>query len=170
MKIARTPLNITFFLALVACLLVWFIIWRTRLGYQIRAFGHSEAATRYAGFSPPRIIIVAMLLSGALAGLMALNVTIGGEGKKLTENMVQGAGFVGIAVALMGRSHPFGVLLAAILFGALYQGGSELQFEMGIPIQMVLVIQALVILFTGALENMVRMPIQRMFVAMGAGR
>ena len=71
--------------------------------------------------------------------------------------------------SLMGRSHPFGVVLAAALFGVLYQGGSELQFEMGIPVQMILVIQALVILFTGALENMVRLPFERLFASRGAG-
>ena len=109
-----------------------------------------------------------MLISGALAGMMALNVVTGGESQKLVNDPIQGFGFVGIAVALMGRSHPFGVVIAAMLFGVLYQGGSELQFEMGIPVQMILVIQALVILFTGALENMVRLPFERLFARRGA--
>ena len=105
-----------------------------------------------------------MLLSGALAGMMALNVVVGGYSQKLVNDPIQGFGFVGIAVALMGRSHPIGIILASFLFGMLYQGGSELQFEMGIPVQMVLVIQALVILFVGALEHMVRGPITRLFL------
>ena len=159
-----TPANITFFIALLACVLVWLLIWRTRAGYEIRAFGFSEGAARYAGIGQTKIIMVSMLLSGALAGLMAIN-SVQGEAERLLLGAVEGAGFIGIAVALMGRSHPFGVLLAAILFGILYQGGGELGLVMGIPREMIVVIQALVILFTGALDNMVRMPLERLFVA-----
>ena len=87
-----------------------------------------------------------------------------GEAERLVIDSVQGAGFVGIAVALMGRSHPVGVLLAALLFGALYQGGAELEFEMpAISREMIVVVQALVILFTGALDNMVRRPVEGLF-------
>ena len=81
-------------------------------------------------------------------------------------NSVEGAGFIGIAVALMGRSHPIGVFIAAILFGFLYQGGAELALWTSIPRELIVVIQALVILFTGALDNMVRMPIEKLFLAM----
>ena len=154
----------TLVIALLACLAVWLLIWRTRLGYEIRAFGHSETAARYAGISPGRITVVAMLISGGLAGLMALNTTMG-EAERLVLNSVEGAGFIGIAVALMGRSHPLGVLMAAILFGFLYQGGAELALWTNIPRELIVVIQALVILFTGALDNMVRMPLERLFLA-----
>lgn len=158
-----TPLNVTFFVALLAAFAVWVLIWRTRLGYEIRAFGHSERAAIYAGISPVRIIIVTMLISGALAGLMAIN-SVMGEAERLVISSVQGAGFVGIAVALMGRSHPIGVCLAALLFGALYQGGSELEFVIpAISREMIVVIQALVILFTGALDTMVRLPLEAFF-------
>jgi len=157
-----TPANITFFVALLACVLVWLLIWKTRLGYEIRAFGFSEGAARYAGIGATKIIMVSMMLSGALAGLMAINNTLG-EAERLILNAIEGAGFIGIAVALMGRSHPLGVLLAAILFGILYQGGAELSLTTGIPREMVVVIQALVIMFTGALDNMVRMPVERLF-------
>jgi simple sugar transport system permease protein len=159
------PVNVTFLIALLACFLVWLLIWRTRLGYEIRAFGHSEPAARYAGISPTKIIVVAMLISGALAGLMAIN-NVMGESERLVLNSGEGAGFIGIAVALMGRSHPFGVLLAAILFGFLYQGGAELALWTSIPRELIVVIQALVILFTGALDNMVRMPVERLFLAL----
>ncbi len=159
------PVNVTFLIALLACFLVWLLIWRTRLGYEIRAFGHSEPAAKYAGISPTKIIGVAMLISGALAGLMAIN-NVMGESERLVLNSVEGAGFIGIAVALMGRSHPFGVLLAAILFGFLYQGGAELALWTSIPRELIVVIQALVILFTGALDNMVRMPVERLFLAL----
>ncbi|MBI1417711.1 MAG: ABC transporter permease [Limimaricola sp.] len=159
------PANISFFIAIAACFAVWALIWRTRLGYEIRAFGHSEPAAKYAGINPTRIIVVSMLISGALAGMMSLN-NVMGEAERLVLNSTEGAGFIGIAVALMGRSHPFGVFLAALLFGALYQGGAILSQDTNIPVQLVLVIQALVILFTGALDNMVRMPLEKLFLAL----
>ena len=156
------PANVTFFIALAACLFVWLLIWRTRLGYEIRAQGFSESAAKYAGISPARIIIIAMLISGALAGMMGVN-TAQGEAERLVLNSTEGAGFIGIAVALMGRSHPLGVFIAAILFGFLYQGGAELALWTSIPRELIVVIQALVILFTGALDNMVRMPLESLF-------
>ena len=158
----RTPANISLLVAIAACVLVWYLLWRTRLGYQIRAFGQSEPAAVYAGISPVRITMYTMLISGALCGLMAIN-NVMGEASRLVLNAVEGAGFIGIAVALMGRSHPFGVFLAAILFGFLYQGGAELALWTNIPRELIVVIQALVILFAGALDNMVRMPIARLF-------
>ena len=161
-----TPANVTLFIALAACVAVWALIWRTRLGYQIRAFGKSEAAARYAGINPVRIVMIAMLISGALSGMMAIN-NVMGESERLVLNAVEGAGFIGIAVALMGRNHPFGVFLAAILFGFLYQGGAELALETAIPRELITVIQALVILFTGALDNMVRRPVERAFLRAG---
>jgi ABC-type uncharacterized transport system permease subunit len=153
----NAPANVSFLIALAACVFVWWLLWRTRFGYALRAQGHSETAALYAGISPVRITVWAMLISGALAGLMAVNTTMG-EAERLVLNAVEGAGFIGIAVALMGRNHPVGIFLASILFGFLYQGGLELTW-IGIPREMVVVIQALVILFTGALDNMVRMPI-----------
>ena len=158
--------NVTFFIALLSCFLVWLLIWRTRLGFEIRSFGKSESAARYAGMNATKIVFVTMGISGALAGMMAIN-NVMGEAERLLLNSVEGAGFIGIAVALMGRSHPFGVLLAAILFGFLYQGGAELALWTSIPRELIVVIQALVILFTGALDNMVRMPLERLFLAFG---
>ena len=164
-----TPANITFFIAVAACFGVWWLIWHTRLGYAIRAFGKSESAARYAGISPTTIIMVAMLISGGLAGAMAIN-NVMGEAERLILNSVEGAGFIGIAVALMGRSHPIGVFFAALLFGFLYQGGAELSLWTNVPRELVVVIQALVILFTGALDNMVRMPLERFFLALRRAR
>ena len=161
----NTPVNISFFVAVIACVLVWLLIWRSRLGFEIRAFGKSEPAALYAGINPVRITVIAMLISGGLAGMMAIN-SVMGEAERLVLNAVEGAGFIGIAVALMGRNHPLGVFLAALLFGFLYQGGGELALWTSIPRELIIVIQALVILFTGALDNMVRMPLERMFVAM----
>ncbi|MBS0564109.1 MAG: ABC transporter permease [Proteobacteria bacterium] len=159
----NTPANITFFIALLCCWLVWVLIWRTRLGYMVRAFGKSERAAVYAGISPVRITMIAMLISGGLSGMMAIN-NVMGEAQRLLLNSVEGAGFIGIAVALMGRSHPLGVVLASLLFGFLYQGGAELALWTTIPRDLITVIQALVILFTGALDNMIRLPVERLFM------
>ncbi len=159
------PANVSLLVAIFACVLVWLLIWRTKLGYEIRAYGHSESAAKYAGISPVKITMIAMIISGALAGMMAIN-NVMGEAERLVLNATEGAGFIGIAVALMGRSHPLGVFIAAILFGFLYQGGAELALWTSIPRELIVVIQALVILFTGALDNMVRMPLERIFLAL----
>ncbi len=104
-----------------------------------------------------------MTLSGALAGLMATNEILGGQ-HRIILGFSGGYGFAGIAVALMGRNHPVGVVLAALLFGALYQGGTELAFEMPrVNKDLVVVIQGLVILFAGALENMFRPQVEALF-------
>lgn len=156
------PANVSFFVAILACVGIWILIWHTRIGYEIRAFGHSDTAAKYAGISPTKIIMIAMMISGALAGMMAVN-NVMGEAERLILGSVEGAGFIGIAVALMGRSHPFGIFVAAILFGFLYQGGAELALWTSIPRELIVVIQALVILFTGALDNMVRIPLEKCF-------
>jgi ABC-type uncharacterized transport system permease subunit len=164
-SVRSSPFNISFLLALLCAFLVWVLIWRTRLGYEIRTQGHSPKAARYAGIGEARIIIITMLISGALAGMMALNPVMGDQ-NRLQLDFVTGAGFVGIAVALMGRSHPAGIVPAAILFGMLYQGGAELAFEMpNISRDMIVIIQGLVILFAGALEHMFRPSIQSFFAS-----
>ncbi|HEX3730879.1 MAG TPA: ABC transporter permease [Opitutaceae bacterium] len=153
------PLNLAFVFALAAAALVWLLIWHTPWGFGVRVAGANAAAARYAGISPPRVILGVMLLSGALAGCLSLNELLGVQHRILLD-FPAGAGFVGIAVALMGRNHPLGVLLAALLFGALYQGGSELSFDMPhITRDLVVVIQGLVILFCGALENLFKRPL-----------
>ncbi len=163
------PANVTLFVALAAAYVIWLMLWRTRLGFQIRAFGKSESAARYAGINPTRIIMISMIISGALAGLMAIN-NVMGESERLVQNATEGAGFIGIAVALMGRNHPFGVVLAAVLFGFLYQGGAELGMWTSIPIELRIVVQGLVILFTGALDVMVRMGLTWVFRLRAATR
>jgi simple sugar transport system permease protein len=154
-----TPFNLSFFLALACALAVWVLIWRTRLGYEIRAVGVNPTAAVYGGISPARITIISTLMSGALAGGLAVNVILGEEHRLVLE-FTAGFGFVGIAVALMGRAHPVGIVLAAILFGVLYQGGAELAFDKPkISRDMIVVIQGLVVLFAGALEHMFRRPV-----------
>ena len=165
LSVAKSPLNLSFIIALVACVGVWVLIWRTRLGYVIRATGHSERAVIYAGHSPAKIIIITMAISGGLAGLMALNEILGVQ-QRVILNFTSGYGFTGIAVALMGRNHPIGILLASLLFGALYQGGAELDFEFQtITREMVLMIQGLIILFSGALAYMFTPMVARVFAS-----
>jgi simple sugar transport system permease protein len=161
----HAPANVSLLIAIAACFAVWALIWRTRFGFELRAFGKSESAARYAGISPFKITMIAMAISGGLAGMMAIN-NVMGESERLVLNAVEGAGFIGIAVSLMGRNHPFGVFLAAILFGFLYQGGAELALWTNIPRELIIVIQALVIMFTGALDNMVRIPLERIFLSL----
>ena len=154
-----TPFNLSFLLALACAYGCWLLIWRTRLGYAIRAVGANPTAAVYGGISPARVVIVTTLISGALAGGMAANVILGEEHRLILE-YTAGFGFVGIAVALMGRAHPVGIVLAAILFGMLYQGGAELAFDKPkISRDMIVVIQGLVVLFAGALEHVFRRPI-----------
>jgi simple sugar transport system permease protein len=162
-EIGRSPLNLASLFAIAAAALVWFYLWHTRWGYELRALGHSETAAVYGGISPARTIIVAMSISGALAGLMSVNEIMGVQ-HRLLLNFPSGAGFVGIAVALMGRNHPLGIVLAAILFGALYQGGSELSFDMPrLTRDVVVVMQGLIILVCGAFEHALRKPIEALF-------
>ncbi len=160
----RTPFNLSFVLALLCSVAVWGFIWHTRWGYEVRTVGQNPSAAVYAGISPSRNIILAMCISGALAGLVGVN-EIMGVHHRLMLDFTGGYGFVGIAVALMGRNHPIGIIFAALLFGMLYQGGAELSFEMPtITRDVVVVIQGLVILFTGALEHLFKTPIEALFV------
>ncbi len=163
-EITRSPLNLSFGIALLMSIAVWWLIWRTRLGYIIRATGHSQKAAIYAGHDPARIIMIAMAISGALAGMMALNEILGVQGRVIL-NFTSGYGFTGIAVALMGRNHPVGIVFASLLFGALYQGGAELDFEFqSITREMVLMIQGLIILFSGALAYMFNPVVERAYL------
>jgi len=167
LDIGAAPFNVSFLIALAAAFVVWVLIWRTRFGYDLRTMGTSPTAAVYAGIRYERMVILTMLLSGGLAGMMALNPVMG-DMQKLQVGFPAGAGFVGIATALMGRSHPAGIVVASILFGVLYQGGAELAFWMpDITREMVILIQGLVILFAGALEHMFRPALIALFGAGG---
>ncbi|ODT83222.1 MAG: sugar ABC transporter permease [Pelagibacterium sp. SCN 64-44] len=159
-----TPVNLSIFIAILALVGVYILLWHTKFGYALRVMGQNPTAARYAGISNSRMIIVTMTLSGALAGLVAFNEVLGVQ-NRLVLDFMGDVGFVGIAVALMGRNHPIGIGLAALLFGALYQGGNELQYVIsGLDRTVVVIIQALVILFTGAMEGLFRPGLQRGFM------
>ncbi len=148
-----TPLNGSALLALAAAVAVAWVLWRSRAGYERRAAGLAPAAAHYAGIRPRRQVVAAMLASGALAGLVGIN-ELAGVQHRLLLDFVAGAGFTGIAVSLIGRNHPLGIVLAALLFGTLYQGGAELGFEMpGFSRELVTTLQGLVVLFSGALAG-----------------
>jgi general nucleoside transport system permease protein len=150
-----SPLNLSLFLALLAAVGVWAFLWKSRAGYRLRAVGASEGAAAYAGIRPRRQIILAMALSGALAGMVGMNEIAGVNGKLLLD-FVGGAGFTGIAVAVMGRNHPAGIVLASLLFGALFQGGAEVSFEIpGFSRDMVVTLQGFIVLFSGAMAYVI---------------
>ncbi|WUR14380.1 ABC transporter permease [[Empedobacter] haloabium] len=149
-----TPLNVSFFLSILALVIYGVFVSRSAWGYKLRATGLNKHAAHYAGVKISAMIIVTMLISGALAGLGAVN-SIMGSTHYLSLNFVGGAGFVGIAIALMGRQHPVGIFLSSVLFGALIQGGFDLSLEKpNIPTETFIFIQGLIILFCGAMENL----------------
>ncbi len=159
----RTPLNLSILLAIAASVLVYFALWRAQSGYALRAVGFSPEAARYAGITPQAQIMRSMLLSGALAGLVGINEIAGVQGR-LIADFVAGAGFAGIAVALIGRNHPVGIAFAALLFGALYQGGAELAFEIqGFSREMVFTLQGLIVLFAGAMAQVAAPTLARIY-------
>jgi simple sugar transport system permease protein len=169
-EIPPSQLNLTFLLALASAFAVWLLIYRSRLGYAIRVVGANPHAAVYAGVSPARVTVVAMVISGALAGGLAVNELMGYQHRLLLE-FTSGYGFVGIAVALMGRAHPVGIILASLLFGMLYQGGAELAFEQpAITRDMIVVIGGIIILFAGALDGLFRRLVARLLPRPGFAR
>ena len=147
----RSPLNLSLLLAAIAAAGVYLLLWKTKAGYALRAVGHAPEAARYAGIRPRAQVVRAMAISGALAGMVGINEVAGVHGRLLLDYVV-GAGFAGIAVSLIGRNHPVGIVVAALLFGALYQGGAELAFEIpGFSRDMVFTLQGLIVLFCGAM-------------------
>jgi len=148
----RIPLNVGFLLALAACLGVYLFLWKTKWGYALRATGASPRAAEYGGISSGRQIVTAMALSGGLAGMVAINEVLGYR-YRYYDGFSAGYGFTGIAVALLGRNHPAGVLVAALFFGALLRGGLFVDiFTEHVSKDLVQVLQAVIILFVASEE------------------
>jgi ABC-type uncharacterized transport system permease subunit len=138
-----------FVLALIVAVIIWWLLWKTTLGFEIRTVGANPDAAKYAGINVKRTIIITMALSGALAGLAgAIEVTALNYRHELGFSM--GYGFDAIAIALLGKTNPFGVILAAILFGAMRNGATRMQFLTQVPVDIISVIQALILLFVAA--------------------
>lgn len=142
-------LNVGFFLALVVAALVYWLLFKTTLGFEIRAVGANPEAARYAGMSIKRNFVLAMVLSGALAGLAGSSQVLGVD-HWVGQGFSAGYGFDSIALALLGKSHPVGVVMAALLFGFLRSGATRMQSLASIPIDIISVIQGLVIVFVAA--------------------
>src|SRR5215510_159180 len=160
----RLPLNAAFLLALLACALVYVFLWKTKWGYELRAVGLSAGAAEYGGISIPRSIILAMVISGVLAGMVGINEVLGNR-YRYYDGFSASYGFTGIAVALLGRNHPIGVLLAAILFGALNRSGLFIDiFTKNVSKDWVVILQAIIIIFV-ACEAIFRMGSRRLLPA-----
>jgi len=167
MEWPASPLNLSVLLAVLAAVLIYLFLWRTRAGYRLRAVGSSPSAAEYAGINVRHQVLMAMAISGALAGLVGMNEIAGVSGKLLLE-FVSGAGFTGIAVALMGRNHPLGIVLASLLFGALFQGGAEVAFEVrGFSRDMVVMLQGFIVLFSGAMTYVIAPLLARVLRGVG---
>jgi simple sugar transport system permease protein len=136
-------------LAVLAVVFVYWLLFRTTIGFEFRAAGLNPDAARYAGMRAGLIIVMVMGLAGALAGLAGANQVLGVLGRA-SPNFSGGIGFDAIAVALLGRSHPVGVLLAGVLFGALQAGGRQMQALAGVSLDLIGIIQALIIIFIAA--------------------
>ncbi|MDQ3633339.1 MAG: ABC transporter permease [Acidobacteriota bacterium] len=149
-------LNVSFLIAILMCVLVYIFLWKTKWGYELRAVGENPTAAEYGGISPKKQIIIAMTISGGLAGMVAI-----GEVMGFRHNYYHGFsaewGFLGIAVALLGRNHPLGVFIAAIFFAILLRGGIFVDaFTRYVSKDLVEVLQAIIILFVAALQKYTR--------------
>jgi simple sugar transport system permease protein len=142
-------LHLGVLIALAFVPLYGWLVWRTTLGFEIRTVGANPSAARYAGMSPRRLIIVTMSLCGMLAGLAGTIVFLG-QVRYYPATFGTGIGFEAIAVALLGRSHPIGVLLSAILFGIMRAGAPLMQIRADIPIQIIDVLTAIILFFLAA--------------------
>jgi ABC-type uncharacterized transport system permease subunit len=149
---ADVPLNVAFLIAIVMCFVVYLYLWKTKWGYELRAVGQNPSAAEYGGISPKKQIIVAMTVSGALAGMVAIGEVMGVRHNYYHEFSGEW-GFFGIAVALLGRNHPLGVFIAAIFFGVLLRGEIFVDaFTRYVSKDLGAVLQAIIILFVACLQ------------------
>ncbi|MCA9923661.1 MAG: ABC transporter permease [Anaerolineales bacterium] len=160
--VARTPkvletavipawgnIPIGFFIAVIVAVAIWYLLYKTTLGYEIRTVGLNPNAAQYAGIRVARIVILTMTISGLLAGLGGAIETLGIVGR-FQPGFNAGLGFDGITIALLGRTSPIGVIPAALLVGAMQAGSSQMQFDANVPFQIIDVIQALILFFVSA--------------------
>lgn len=155
---ARIPVIFTgfrmhwgFILALLAAFLVWWFLWKTTLGFELRTAGVNPDAARYAGINVSRMMVLSMTLSGMLAGLAGV-IEVTALNYRHELGFSQGYGFDAIAIALLGKNHPAGVIIGALLFAAMRNGATRMQFLTQIPVDVISVIQALILLFVAADE------------------
>ena len=146
------PLNLSFLLAILMCVLVYVFLWKTKWGYELRAVGENPSAAEYGGISPKKQIVLAMTISGSLAGMVAIGEVLGNR-HNYYDSFSAEWGFWGIAVALLGRNHPLGVFIAAIFFGVLMRGQIFVDaFTPRVSKDLGQVLQAIIILFVACLQ------------------
>lgn len=150
-----------FIIAILAVIVMWFILEKTTRGYELKSVGFNQNASDYAGMSVSKNIILAMVISGIFAGLGGAMEALGTFGNISKMTAFTGIGFDGIAVALLGANQPFGVLLGAILFGSLKNGGLNMPNEAGIPVEIVSIVIALIIFFVAS-GYIIRVALERM--------
>jgi len=144
-----TRLHAGLIVALLATVVVWYVLFRTTYGYRLRTVGQSPGAAAYAGISRGRTLVSAMFISGALAGLMGASEALGLQGRHY--GAPPGYGFTSIAVGLVGRNNPFGMIFSGVLFGVLRAGATKMQNKVGTSKEIVQILQGLVILSVSAL-------------------
>jgi simple sugar transport system permease protein len=155
-RFAPTRLHLGALIAVVLAILVYILLWRTTLGYRIRAVGQNPNASRYAGIKVPRYVVLALLLSGAFAGLAGAVQVYGVNYRMITDGSASGftgsAGFNGIVAALFGQLHPLWSIPASILFGALLVGANKMQRVVQVPSALITVLNGLVVIFVVSSE------------------
>lgn len=157
----RTPFNTGFIIAIIAVIVIWFVLEKTVFGYELKAVGNNPTASENAGINVKWVVVLTMALSGLVAGFAGAERVLGGATQYVyRQGLMATYGFDGIAVALLGKNSPVGVLFSAILFAVLRVGGSAMQFNTKVPSQIVIMIQAIIILLIAA-ENMFRMIIEK---------
>lgn len=147
----RTDLrvHIGFLLALALAAFVWWLLFRSTVGFEFRAVGQGPAAARYAGMSVGTLTVLVMAVSGALAGIGGANEVLGVQGRA-APGFAGSVGFDAISVALLGRNHPVGIVIAGLLFGGLKAGAQEMQAATNVPVDMIQIVQALIVIFIAA--------------------
>jgi simple sugar transport system permease protein len=138
-----------FIVALLATLFYWWLLKRTTVGFELRATGLNSDAAKYAGMKTKSLMVIAMLFAGGFAGMAGATEVLGTYGYAST-SLAGNIGFDAIAVALLGQSSPIGTLVSALLFGALQAGGRSMQANTDVPVDLIIVLRALIVMFVAA--------------------
>jgi simple sugar transport system permease protein len=153
-------LHLGFLIAILLVILLYVLLWKTPLGYEIRAVGENMVAAKYKGINNTSILLVVMLISGAIAGL-AGGSELAGLHHRLRLDISTGYGYTGILIALLGRLNPLGVIPASIFFGALVNGSTSMQISYNVPVPLVYTIQGIVLIFLLLFDALFRYRIRR---------